>query len=151
MNAGPEWIYLKQQFIRRLQMSDKNFLGALTCSTCLMVADCWPRILAHTAHLCSGHQMHRFLIWDQHHRTARHQTPSLSTISHTTISAPTIQTRKYFQTLRWKYFEDPPEICYTKGHFVFIGPFGTVRIMKCFNFTHFSAAISSGSLLSPSG
>ena len=80
-----------------------------------------------------------------------HQTPSLSTISHSTISASTIQTRKYFQTLRWKYFEDPPEICYTKGHFVFIGPFGTVRIMKCFNFTHFSAAISSGSLLSPSG
>ena len=41
---------------------------------------------------------------------ARHQTPPLSTISHATISAPTIQTRKYFQTLRWKYFEDPPEI-----------------------------------------
>ena len=32
-----------------------------------------------TAHLCSGHQMHRLLIWDQHHRP--HQTPFLSTIS----------------------------------------------------------------------
>ena len=31
---------------------------------------------------------------------ARHQTPPLSTISHATISAPTIQTRNYFQTLR---------------------------------------------------
>ena len=152
MNAGPEWIYLKQQFIRRLQMSDKNFLGALTCSTCLMVADCWPRILAHTATQRTSALVTKCIdYWSGISTTAPHQTPSLSTISHSTISAPTIQTRKYFQTLRWKYFEDPPEICYTKGHFVFIGPFGTVRIMKCFNFTHFSAAISSGSLLSPSG
>ena len=68
MNAGPEWIYLKQQFIRRLQMSDKNFLGALTCSTFLLVLTMHT---AHTAHLCSGHQMHRLLIWDQQ-RGTRH-------------------------------------------------------------------------------
>ena len=33
--------------------------------------DQWPCILAHTAHLCSGHQMHRLLIWDQQ-RGTRH-------------------------------------------------------------------------------
>ena len=82
---------------------------------------------------------------------ARHQTPPLSTISQATISAPTARRENISRLFVENIFEDPPEICYTKGHFVFIGPFGTVRIMKCFNFTHFSAAIFSGSLLSPSG
>ena len=49
-------------------MSDKNFLGALTCSTFLMELTMHT---AHTAHLSSGHQMHRLLIWDQQ-RGTRH-------------------------------------------------------------------------------
>ena len=145
MNAAPEWIYLKQQFIRRLQMSDKNFLGALTCSTFLLVLTMHT---AHTAHLSSGHQMHRLLIWDQQ-RGTRHLLcpPSPMPPSQHQPSRRENISRLFVENI----FEDPPEICYTKGHFVFIGPFGTVRIMKCFNFTHFSAAIFSGSLLSPSG
>ena len=145
MNAGPEWIYLKQQFIRRLQMSDKNFLGALTCSTFLMVLTMHT---AHSAHLSSGHHMHRLLIWYQQHGT-RHLLcpPSPMPPSQLQPSRRENISRLFVENI----FEDPPEICYTKGHFVFIGPFGTVGIMKCFNFTHFSAAIFSGSLLSPSG
>ena len=143
MNAGPEWIYLKQQFIRRLQMSDKNFLGALTCSTFLMELTMHT---AHTAHLCSGHHMHRLLIWDQQHGTRHHLCPP-SPMPPSQHQQPD---EKIFPDSSLKIFWRSARD-YTKGHFVFIGPFGTVRIMKCFNFTHFSAAIFSGSLLSPSG